>query len=1837
MSQLFERVTKAEVNKAVEDVLFNQLRDLLQNREPGHCMRVSDLDPAVMRSLCERLHQAVTSPHVFLLSADGSKSEPILITGSKLVELRNPLPDGTLRSPLLVFVPNELKLASEDSFGVATFEQVHCAQAYDIVARQLIDALPEEIRSAVTEILALLREQSWKWANRLAVIRFLLSIRKNGNDAEVVGASLFEFALIPDFQLLDVPITLGLRLHRNRECMGVLTMSPKSERGRVMDLGLKNMDFKRKLGSFLAECELEDPLAWTSQIVLEQSNWQLSFDKWEFESSGTATQQICVELVSLDLPVVKPEDQDLRLKPLLNQQVLTLGRGGLKKFSVNFKTLPHPAEVPGLDHFRIEVVAKNTGPIGLAKKKGVWKTKRQDATVSISKLSHVDWEEGWHYARVTAHTKDGDPIPLVDTVGNPVLWSSASSDEPRRINESAEFYVFKGDDFDLEPTQRAVPRYPSLMHSLFDKQFSAILDGRDPNEISVTKAAWLDAGVVSDLKGIEFLEVKLGREGTCHIPVSKALKQVEQKILSSPCGPLSWRITISTGAAQEPLSDLCRWPGGEDVERFQAARTRYFEELSGKEAMLVAQAADFRRLITPATEYAEAYLRMVQQFLRRAEVMAGHEQQKAIDDLQTILCLDLVTLEHVNYRGQRSISVLVGPTHPLRALWLVTWTALAHEWLEKAKSGPREFVTSTALALSERLSLVNFPAVLSIGQGHLLIAIDNIHPFWTLYTTANEPNPRGLVAEACTALSLTEPNVGSFTLDGDYIAQKIRRYLLQHPYIETLIINVFNAGRGRLLVQALLALQRESVFADLRYNIRLFVPDPDAPAVGEDLSELLSPSGQTVAEEADAFAVPTGNHLFPKLSLAFLPTDDFRAAPEQFSAHLSILLDAFPPQEVTAQLPDQKDRGAPVHALVQDFRIHYVEDSDTISWTREPRHGPTQPIKGAEELPSLLAKLAEVLSNGAASVATGEAGMNLLPASRLVLGVEDRALLHQVHEISDWVFTIDRNVGVEFFDHADNVQRPEYLIDHSPEAAGSAGRRVVITSRSLTEIEAMMSRMLREHGLSQDSKRGTALLRRLRTLSGRLALKLLSSSTQRSEVLGLALAEMYLDYQQVLKDQIVVPLDDHLGLYRQFGAGLEDLGDEVSLRRTDLAIFDMDATKRTITCNLVEVKCYHRLGGVGAYIQLKESIAEQIQQSQKVLQYHFDPINPKDRPDRALKVQEFAGLLDYYTNRAARLGLLSAEAKDEAVFLLRTLERGYMLNFTRSALIFDFEKSGTENAVNEHGIEYHRIGFDLISTLLNSLPERQSEDSSGGAALKSVEQERTPPSAPKEGTTTEVPKLAKAAFISEKRIRTVSWDKLEDSSTNLDGIVVDEVQVSSAPLVPVADNAGTESPAEGQLASVGEVASPEGNGAGVPPSMPSSVTEKAKDAVSTLANGGEVTSYDVLLGATELSPQYGLLGEYHGRKIALDLNQTHTISLFGVQGGGKSYTLGTIIEMATMEIPGINKLPGPLATIVFHYSSTQDYEPEFTSMNRPNLDARAAELLKKDFGARPAALQDVILLAPRDKISERREQYPSIPIYPLAFCSSELQAAHWKFLMGAVGNQATYIRQINQLMRSMRNNLTLEGLRQAIQDSSLADTMKGLALNRLSLASEYIDDAARLGDLVVPGRLIIVDLRDEFIEKDEALGLFVVLLQIFADAKHGNQRFNKLVVFDEAHKYIENPDLVDGLVSVVREMRHKGTSVLVASQDPPSVPIALIELSSHIILHRFNSPAWLKHIQKANASLTNLSAEQMSRLAPGDAYVWSSKATDIAFSREPLRVTCRPRVTAHGGSTKTAV
>lgn len=89
-------------------------------------------------------------------------------------------------------------------------------------------------------------------------------------------------------------------------------------------------------------------------------------------------------------------------------------------------------------------------------------------------------------------------------------------------------------------------------------------------------------------------------------------------------------------------------------------------------------------------------------------------------------------------------------------------------------------------------------------------------------------------------------------------------------------------------------------------------------------------------------------------------------------------------------------------------------------------------------------------------------------------------------------------------------------------------------------------------------------------------------------------------------------------------------------------------------------------------------------------------------------------------------------------------------------------------------------------------------------------------------------------------------------------------------------------------------------------------------------------------------------------------------------------------------------------------------------------------------------------------------EYPDIEVKPIAFSASELKAAHWKFLMGAIGSQSMYMRQIKFIMRGLRDNLTLDALRADFDNSGLSDHLKELAQTRLLFAREDIDDNQRL-------------------------------------------------------------------------------------------------------------------------------------------------------------------------------
>ncbi|MGW0755564.1 methylation-associated defense system ATP-binding protein MAD8 [Streptomyces sp. NPDC002814] len=1854
MAHGLNEITEAQWRDALEHALLPKLASVLRGREAGHCMRLGDLDVELATRLVRGLRTAVPQSQVFVLG-NGTPHLPadVAVSSTKLVELRNPDERGGLRPPLLVFVPPGTRASAEDSFGIATFEQLSLSDVHRNLKASLLREVPDGLRSAVTELLDRLSAEDWPAASNQAAVHYLLTLRENEFDPQVAGAAVFLLGLIPDFELFQDLAVITRKADRNRKTVMRLTDSAATDRQRVLALGLPqnspaHQAFVRRLVEFAADGGLDEPGSWCRAIAVDQDNWPLAFHNWPQENEP-GDEKVGIEVEELSsLPKAGQNQDDLRNHPALERLfgAQYLLPGGLTSLPVTFTVEPDARHIPGLSRFAVQIFAESetdgdsgtttASPTGFTATASVTKTARTrfKANIKLKRgRSKADWEEGWHFVRVTPLDSNGDAMPVVGVDGT------------QRPDESDRFYVVPDGEFEDPPVRRS-QHAPGLAQAVNKLRFTALAEGRDPARVVCRDIGW-----AAKTAKTWPLKASFGVAGSVTIDLPIPLAEAEQRMLARPYSLEGPRLTVdATGVAvlgdDETLAVTAE--ADSDFDAYLQARAELFAAVrrdAEGTAPLVVEATDPRTVRKETDAYAEAYLRAVNRCVRALENPRGSTGDRDRAELALLLRTDTLQVDLTDARGGRRRVIIVAPTHPLRMLWWSGQAALADHWLERLVSENRTTVQERLYSLSTSLVPLGFPLVVPLTTGELTFAGGQLTDFWQVCLPSETADPRGTVSLLAAAVGAASDAAASGLVTGSDLADRVERYVRLHPYADSLVINALGAGRGDLLTAMLTELQSRKHLAHLRYTIRLFADNPAEPWVGEALTDLFSPASGTRSVAAEAFATP-GDPLRPKLAIVVRDAADLRHRADEFPAHLSILFDPFGGEQYDIAPGVRTTGRVAAHGLVQELTSVYTEDDEYVAWSRQPRHGATDPLLGTEETGDLLAALPEALSVAVVTVTSGEPRPGHLPQITLRLTPGDRALLHDVHQASDWVITVDRTLGVEYFDHG-RADRPEYVIDYSATLQTGLGHHIVVSSRSVDELRALIGPVLADRKLGIEERHVVTFFDQLRELSGSFAFKLAAlSESSHSEVLGLALARLYLGSADALRNQILIPLDAHIDLYGEDRRRLASGEAMVRLHRTDLALLDLDAERRTIVCRLVEVKCFSGVGGLGAYEAKKKQIIQQVESSRRVLAEQFDPeVRRADRPLRNLMLRS---LLGYYLARANRYGLFNEKAYAEARWLLEHLDHGYSLEFASTGLVFDLGHCGTDSEA-DGGVTFHRVGKDVVRHLLDMI---ETEYLGGRvhstpqqlpiAALGLERSEATESLRPRQRTRDVPDEPAPLRLPADDELEALDseWEPVTGELEAADGEL--EADTAHAPTGAEA-SVGPETPAEPQepLLTVPMVQSAPASETEPELSSAAPATRQdepsPRDADGPAQDGDVLLSPDVFLGVSQPTRQYGLLGTTAGRTIALDLNETHTISLFGVQGGGKSYTLGSILEMASLPTPGVNQLSHPLASIVFHYSDTQDYAPEFTSMTRPNSDEAQLTALRARYGAEPAAMSDVVLLAPADKVEDRREEYPDLDVRPLAFASSELQAAHWRFLMGAIGNQSIYIRQLGRIMKAHRRNLTLEAIRQGVEDSPLSDALKQLAFQRLELAAEYIDDSVRLQDLVRPGRLLIVDLRDEYIDKDEALGLFVVLMQLFADATYDGQSFNKLVVFDEAHKYIHSPDLVDGLVASVREMRHKGMSILVASQDPPSVPISLIELSNHMVLHKMVSPAWLKHLQKANAALANLTPEKMAGLRPGEAFVWSSKATDETFTRGAVKVQCRPRVTQHGGATKTAL
>ena len=175
-------------------------------------------------------------------------------------------------------------------------------------------------------------------------------------------------------------------------------------------------------------------------------------------------------------------------------------------------------------------------------------------------------------------------------------------------------------------------------------------------------------------------------------------------------------------------------------------------------------------------------------------------------------------------------------------------------------------------------------------------------------------------------------------------------------------------------------------------------------------------------------------------------------------AHITVLIDRFSTKVLTRHTKPLPGSFC-LHNLLAEYHADFDLKEDSATWSRK-----VVPNQNSELLPDdicaqLLFQSVDGLSRLAACYADWGNSMDRVPAIQLELSDTDKHLINQIHELSDWVFTIDRNFGIEYFDNprTGGGAVRSYLIDYSPEFLEGVGHRLIISTFWLSEIESIIS------------------------------------------------------------------------------------------------------------------------------------------------------------------------------------------------------------------------------------------------------------------------------------------------------------------------------------------------------------------------------------------------------------------------------------------------------------------------------------------------------------------------------------------------------------------------------------------------------------------------------------------------------------------------------------------------------------------------------------------------------------------------------------------------------------
>ncbi|KAG8947173.1 hypothetical protein FRC03_001150, partial [Tulasnella sp. 419] len=272
-------------------------------------------------------------------------------------------------------------------------------------------------------------------------------------------------------------------------------------------------------------------------------------------------------------------------------------------------------------------------------------------------------------------------------------------------------------------------------------------------------------------------------------------------------------------------------------------------------------------------------------------------------------------------------------------------------------------------------------------------------------------------------------------------------------------------------------------------------------------------------------------------------------------------------------------------------------------------------------------------------------------------------------------------------------------------------------------------------------------------------------------------------------------------------------------------------------------------------------------------------------------------------------------------------------------------------------------------------------------------------------------------------------------------------------------------------------------------------------------------------------PQYGVLGSilstHSGAKVEDPLNTRLYVNtnapfsavVCGVQGSGKSHTVGVLLEsMLIQDDLRLGLLEKPLSGLVLHFGETggaaQPCEAAYQAMS----DDKAVRTPNVKVYVSPSSVKTMTQVY--KKVFQGK-----VKVLPLRFTHDELDAQSFLSMMCVSGGAEPplYVQIILSLLREMGENFSYATFKTLLESKkkSFNPAQKAGLEQRMAILEAFLDNYPTGDNRFKAGQLTIVDLTDPFIDPATACSVFEIVTRLFVRSKTDTGKF---MVVDEAHK-----------------------------------------------------------------------------------------------------------------------